>query len=130
MYDEDKIERRRNQDGTRTKVYPWIPAPTSDQSRLKTDIAIRGVNRVGCDILEVSGDATSGYKYVVKPHLEKEAMHVLVKNVPHHAIRYIDKPYMNPQHELTAFRHTIQFPDEIFPAAWRDLESGDAKDEL
>lgn len=130
LYDEDKIERRRNQDGTRTKVYPWIPAP-ADESRLKTDIAIRGVNRVSCDILEVSGDERSDYKYVVKPYLYTEGPPILVKDVPHHAIRYVDKPYKNAQHEVRAFRHTIEFPDEIFPEAWRDLkESHDAKDEL
>lgn len=130
LYDEDKIERRRNQDGTRTKVYPWIPAPIADASRLKTDIAIRGVNRVTCDIVERSGDEQSGYKYLVKPHVGN-VMNVLVKNVPHHAIRYIDKPYQNPQHEEWAFRHTIQFPDAIFPTTWRDLdEDRSAKDEL
>lgn len=133
LYDEDKIERRRNADGTRTKVYPWIPAPTSEQSRLKTDIAYRGVNRVGCNIMERSGDKKSGYKYVVQPHTETETLNVLVKNVPHEAIRYVDKPYTNPQHEVTAFRHAIQFPDEIFPKVWKDLgdeKSSDAKDEL
>lgn len=131
LYDEDKIERRRNQDGTRTKVYPWIPAPVADESRLKTDIAIRGVNRVDCDILERSGDEASGYKYVVRPQIE--TMNILVKNVPHSAIRYVDKPYKSAQHEMNAFRHAIRFPDEIFPKAWRDLvddEGHDAKDEL
>lgn len=136
LYDEYKIERRRNQDGTRTKVYPWIPHPTAGESRLKTDTAVRGVNRMGCEILERSGDAASGYKYVVRPHANVEgAAGILVKNVPHHAIRYVDKPYGNAQHEATAFRHPIRFPDEIFPLAWRDLDDvasvgHDAKDEL
>lgn len=131
LYDEDKIERRRNQDGSRTKVYPWIPAPTSNESRLKTDIAYRGVNRVGCKVIERSGDAESGYRYVVEPHIETEVLNVLVKNVPHEAIRYIDKPYTNPQHEISAFRHTIEFPDSIFPKQWRDLdEEEEVKDEL
>ncbi|KAL7537505.1 hypothetical protein ACHAXR_007865 [Thalassiosira sp. AJA248-18] len=130
MYDEDKIERRRNVDGTRTKIYPWIPHPVAGESRLKSDTAFRGVNRVGCDILERSGDEQSGFKYVVLPHFD-EGSGVLVKNVPHHAIRYVDKPYRSAQHELTAFRHSIQFPDEIFPNAWRDLSDvPDAKDEL
>jgi len=132
MYDEDKIERRRNQDGTRTKVYPWIPHPVAGESRLKSESAIRGVNRVGCDILERSGDEQSGYNYVVRPYVG-EGQAILVKNVPHHVIRYVDRPYTNAQHGLSAFRHAIQFPDEIFPNAWRDLdeeEGHDAKDEL
>ena len=128
LYDEDKIERRRNQDGTRTKIYPWIPAPVVGESRRFSDIAVRGVNRVQCDILERSGDEKTGFKYVVRPHIE--AMSILVKNVPHHAIRYVDKPYTNPQHELTAFRHSIEFPDKIFPKKWKDLEGLDANDEL
>lgn len=131
LYDDEKIERRRNQDGTRTKVYPWIPHPVTGESRLKTDEAIRIVNRADCVIVDRSGDEASGYKYVVAPSVENNAHKILVKNVPHHAIRYVDSPYKNPQYELSAFRHTIQFPDEIFPEAWRDLDEGsDSHDEL
>ena len=62
------------------------------------------------------------------PKLNKK---ILVKNVPHYAIRYVDKPYTNTQNELGAFRHTIQFPDDIFPKAWRDLDGvSDSRDEL
>mmetsp|Transcript_42316 Transcript_42316/g.88877 ORF Transcript_42316/g.88877 Transcript_42316/m.88877 type:complete len:518 (-) Transcript_42316:152-1705(-) len=132
LYDEDKIERRRNQDGTRTKVYPWIPHPVAGEVHLKSESAFRGVNRVGCDILERSGEEKSGYKYVVQPYI-KEGLAILVKNVPHDAIRYVDKPYKSAQHELSAFRHTIQFPDDVFPKAWRDLvgeEGHDTRDEL
>lgn len=131
VYDDEKIEKIRNKDGSRTKVYPWIPHPVAGESRLKTDIAIRAVTLVGCDIMDRSGDENSGYKYVVQPHIEVKGTKILVKNVPHHAIRYVDKPYTNPQHELSAFRHTIGFPDEIFPKAWRDLSMNhDQKDEL
>jgi hypothetical protein len=131
LYDEDKIERRRNQDGSRTKVYPWIPHPTSGEHRLKTDLAVRGINRMGCEILERTGDEATGYKYVVRPLIEKEGPKILVKNVPHEVIRYIDKPYNNPQHEQHAFRHTIRFPDDVFPEAWKDLKDGyKARDEL
>ena len=120
MYDEGKIERRRNQDGSRTKVYPWIPHPVAGESRLKTEAAIRGVNRKTCEIVERSGDSDSGYKYIVRP-IVTEGLAILVKNVPHYAIRYTDKPYTNAQHGVYAFRHAIQFPDDIFPKAWRDL---------
>ncbi len=131
LYDDEKIERIRNKDGSRTKVYPWIPHSVAGENQLKTNIAVRSGTLVGCDIMDRSGDELSGYKYVVQPHNEEKGVKILVKNVPHYAIRYVDKPYTNPQHEPTSFRHTIRFPDEIFPSAWKDLnESPDRKDEL
>ena len=127
IYDEDKIERRRNEDGTRTKVYPWIPQ-SADENRLKTDIAFRSVNRGPCSIVERSGDETSGYKYVVQPASDSG---ILIKNVPHSAIRFVDLPYKSPHHDETAFRHAIEFPDAIFPSAWKDLPDGHkVRDEL
>ena len=130
LYDEEKIERRRNEDGTRTKIYPWIPHPVAGASRLKTDLAIRGIHRTPCAILERTGDADVGYKYLVKPAQVEDGPGLLVKNVPHYAIRYIDKPYTSPQNFGGAFRHTIAFPDKIFPQKWRNLKDGGAKDEL
>ena len=127
LYDEDKVERRRNEDGTRTKVYPWIPHP-ANPNRLKTDNAVRTIHRGGCKIIERSGDVSSGYKYVVQP--EKNSA-ILVKNVPHSTIRFVDLPYKSPHHEENGFRHSIAFPDAIFPAAWRDLPDGhNDRDEL
>jgi hypothetical protein len=127
LYDEDKVERRRNEDGTRTKVYPWIPHP-ANANRLKTDIAIRSINRGGCRIVERSGNEASGYKYVVQSERDSQ---ILVKNVPHSAIRFVDLPYKSPHHDETAFRHAIGFPDAIFPAAWKDLPDGHKdRDEL
>jgi hypothetical protein len=131
LYDEEKIERRRNQDGSRTKVYPWIPHPVNGEHRLKTDLAVRGINRMDCVIEERTGDETTGYKYVVRPIVEKAGPKILVKNVPHDVIRYVDRPYTNPQHEGHAFRHSIRFPDDVFPEAWKDLKDGYvARDEL
>jgi hypothetical protein len=131
LYDEDKIERRRNQDGSRTKVYPWIPHPVTGEHRLKTDLAVRGINRMDCIIEERTGDDKTGYKYVVRPLQEKGGMKILVKNVPHDVIRYVDRPYSNPQHEGHAFRHSIRFPDDVFPEAWKDLKDGyKERDEL
>lgn len=128
LYDEDKIERRRNEDGTRTKVYPWIPHP-ADANRLLTGDAIRSINRDGCSIVERSGDDVSGYKYVIQPQSQSG---ILIKNVPHSSIRFVDLPYTSPYHDETAFRHSIEFPDAIFPSAWKDLPGGhkDSRDEL
>jgi hypothetical protein len=71
--------------------------------------------------VERSGDEASGYRYVVQPESNPD---ILVKNVPHSAIRFVDLPYRSPHHDETAFRHAIGFPDAIFPAAWKDLPDG------
>lgn len=128
LYDEDKIERIRNADGTRTKIYPWLPYPVAGESRLKSDSAIRGINRVDCTIIDRSGDEGSGFKYLVSGNFKYDTgsiKMIMIKNLPHYAIRYVDKPYTNPQHELSAFRHAIQFPDDIFPYGWKDLVQQD-----
>jgi hypothetical protein len=131
LFDDEKIERIRNKDGSRTKVYPWIPYAVSGEKRLKSETAIRSNTLAGCDIMDRSGDEQTGFKYVVQPLTEEKGVKILIKNVPHYAIRYVDRPYTNPQHEPSSFRHTIRFPDEIFPTAWRDLsESKGKKDEL
>ena len=75
LYDEDKVERRRNEDGTRTTVYPWIPHPTN-ANRLKTDEAIRSINRGGCNIVE-----RKAHKGVQKAHpriIWKHMQHVVI----------------------------------------------------
>jgi len=123
VYDDEKIERRRNADGSRTRVYPWIAAPEK-ADRLKNDVAFRGVNQHDCSVLERSGDETTGYKYLIRPMEEAGTSEMLIKNVPHEAIRFANKAYKNPQFEEWAFRHSIAFPDDIFPEAWKDLPDG------
>jgi len=41
-------------------------------------------------------------------------------DVPHEAIRLVDKPYHSDQHIPTAFRHPIGFPDELTPPFWKN----------
>ncbi|KAI2496277.1 hypothetical protein MHU86_18234 [Fragilaria crotonensis] len=45
----------------------------------------------------------------------------VVTNVPRHAIRLDDKRQSSDQNLVSAFRHEIHIPDEIFPVAWKDL---------
>ena len=51
-------------------LYPWIPYPVAGESRLKSDSAICGINRVDCNIIDRSGNETSGYKYLVSGNLK------------------------------------------------------------
>lgn len=44
-------------------------------------------------------------------------------DVPHTAIRLVDKPFHSDQHIPTAFRHPIGFPDDLTPPFWRNAVS-------
>eukprot|EP00532_Pseudo-nitzschia_australis_P009551 CAMPEP_0168167370 /NCGR_PEP_ID=MMETSP0139_2-20121125/2513_1 /TAXON_ID=44445 /ORGANISM="Pseudo-nitzschia australis, Strain 10249 10 AB" /LENGTH=606 /DNA_ID=CAMNT_0008084607 /DNA_START=46 /DNA_END=1866 /DNA_ORIENTATION=+ len=41
-------------------------------------------------------------------------------DVPHSAIRFVDKPFYSDQHISTAFRHPIGFPEELTPLFWKN----------
>jgi hypothetical protein len=41
-------------------------------------------------------------------------------DVPHMAIRFVDKPFHSDQHIPTAFRHPIGFPKELTPPFWKN----------
>ena len=41
-------------------------------------------------------------------------------DVPHNAIRFVDKPFQSDQHLANAFRHPIGFPDHLTPHFWRN----------
>ena len=46
-----------------------------------------------------------------------------IKNVPHGAIVFVDKPGTGDQFTQNPFRHYISIPDDVFPqGAWRDLQ--------
>eukprot|EP00536_Pseudo-nitzschia_multiseries_P016873 jgi/Psemu1/328368/estExt_fgenesh1_pg.C_12720001 len=42
-------------------------------------------------------------------------------DVPHSAIRFVDKPFLSDQHIPTAFRHPIGFPEELTPPFWKNV---------
>ena len=72
---------------------------------------------------EQTEDGTSGlmpYNYTVSLLKDKEA--TLIKNVPHRAFVFVDKPGTSDQFVPNPFRHYISIPDEVFPEGpWRDL---------
>ncbi len=46
---------------------------------------------------------------------------IMVKQVPHDAIIFIDKPGTSDQHTIKPFRHYISIPDDVFPQGpWRN----------
>ena len=45
-----------------------------------------------------------------------------VTNFPRHSIRYFNKPYTSDQHLFRAFRHPVEFRDDLFPEHWRNLK--------
>ena len=42
--------------------------------------------------------------------------------VPRDAIVIYDKLFTNNIHDEYAFRHSIMFPDDIFPTVWKNLD--------
>jgi len=71
-------------------------------------------------------DGKSGampYNYTVA--LVKDSDTTMIRNVPHRAFVFVDKPGTGDQFVADAFRHYIAIPDEIFPRGpWRDLTDG------
>jgi hypothetical protein len=54
----------------------------------------------------------------------------VVKDVPHKAIVFLDKPETGDQHVPSSFRHWIGIPDDVFPQGpWRNLHQDGDSDE-
>jgi hypothetical protein len=51
---------------------------------------------------------------------------VSVEGIPRAAIRFVDQRYTSDQFLPTAFRHAIDLPDHMVPAAWRDMPESSA----
>lgn len=80
-----------------------------------------------------SSTTTTSYSYTVQwvsssstddEDGNNEPKMVVVKDVPHEAMVFVDRPGMTDQHYLYehSFRHYIGIPDEIFPSGpWRNV---------
>ena len=81
-----------------------------------------------CNILSRTYNATTAtYLYEVNlwpndDHSGKEGTPVVYVDydVPHTAIRFVDRPFHSDQHIPTAFRHPIGFPEELTPPFWKN----------
>lgn len=61
------------------------------------------------------------YNYTVT--LTRENASTMIKNIPHHAFVFVDKPGSGDQFTQHPFRHYIGIPDDVFPeGVWRDLK--------
>jgi hypothetical protein len=85
-----------------------------------------------CDVLSRTYDAkaeTYLYEVVLWPDENNIAsedgkrLTYVDYDVPHNAIRFVDKPFQSDQHIATAFRHPIVFPDDLTPLSWRNALS-------
>jgi len=84
-----------------------------------------------CNIVKRSYDeSTKTYLYEVElwsnyhEEIDGKEIKYIDYDVPHNAIRFVDKPFFSDQHIPTAFRHPIGFPEELTPPFWKN-----AKDE-
>ena len=60
------------------------------------------------------------YNYTVT--LPKNDQSSMIKNVPHNAFVFVDKPGTSDHFVKNPFRHYIAIPDDVFPQGpWRDL---------
>lgn len=48
----------------------------------------------------------------------------VISAVPREAIVFVDSPDVGDQFYRDSFRHPIGFPDDLFPAAWKNLDAG------
>ena len=72
-----------------------------------------------CDILRFEDiKGTTFYTAVLYGDDENH----LLENVPKEAFLFVDKPYSTDIFLSRAFRRDIRIPDELFPAAWRNLK--------
>jgi SET domain len=65
-------------------------------------------------------DDTEPFRYTIR-WANNNGDFTFVKNVPHSAIAFVDKPGTSDQFVEEPFRHMIGIPDEIFPKAWKNL---------
>jgi hypothetical protein len=76
-----------------------------------------------CEIIGRLKKQDSSYRYTVKMLQYDDMDDVIMRNVPHANIKYVDKPYTSSMHKY-AFRHPIIIPDEMFPTSWRNVNVG------
>merc|ERR1711933_697128 len=71
--------------------------------------------------------STMPYKYTVRrSRIDEETDEeevIIVRDVPHYAFTFVDKPTTSDQFNPHSFRHYIGIPDDIFPQGpWRNMK--------
>jgi len=99
------------------KIRIWADEPATMKSE----------NLFDCQVSEVeetkTPEGTKSWSYTVRSGT------TWVKQVPHKAIVFVDRPGTSDQHLVASFRHYIGIPDEIFPlGAWRNINEVESYD--
>jgi hypothetical protein len=106
-----------------------IDTPARTDGKIEVDWKFRPAlteeanNAYPCDVVERTVETPNNvdsttYTVVVKID---ENNFKSVKGIPRAAIRFVDQQYSSDLFLPTAFRHAIDIPDHMFPAAWRDM---------
>ncbi len=99
----------------------------------ETSKTMTSENIFDCDLIEVqeftTPDGAISWNYTMRWTGKSET--TVVKNVPHKAFVFVDRPGTSDQHIGRAFRHYIGIPDEIFPQGpWRNInDAGEYEDD-
>jgi hypothetical protein len=105
------------------------PAVTDDGTRVRffyepeKGTVFHSDNLFDCKISERKEESDGSFVYTILWGVEDDEAEgtIIVKNVPHKAIVFVDKPGTGDQFHPTGFRHYIGIPDDIFPQGkWRD----------
>ena len=64
-------------------------------------------------------ESTDLYSYDVELGESLKSLTESEENIPHYAIRFVDKPYKSDQWLFDAFRHPIMFPENMTPLKWK-----------
>ncbi|CAB9505826.1 Guanylate cyclase [Seminavis robusta] len=75
------------------------------------------------DYREVDNGVMSAIPYNYTVSLGRDGGATRIKDVPHRAFVFVDKPGTGDQFAQNPFRHYISIPDDVFPQGpWRDLK--------
>lgn len=85
-----------------------------------------------CHVLQRYKYGPSTYRYDVAiefsaeahdrvTHLTPPSKLYMDTNVPHSAIRFVERQKLSDTHLMTGFRHPIMLPEHLVPNAWREL---------
>lgn len=105
------------------EMVPMSEMPGGDQVENEDEMAIAR-NDLSYDAfakMEVDGIAEQYVRYDVVVHTGTAQGDLEIFSFPRHALRFFDNAYTSDLHLAGSFRHEIAMPDELFPAAWRDL---------
>eukprot|EP00980_Cylindrotheca_fusiformis_P013942 scaffold3621_cov114-Cylindrotheca_fusiformis.AAC.7 len=112
-----KDEEPINENGDKVRVWTYH----------KTKETFDSSNLFDCTLVDAQKKKDGEYQYTVSwRSVTDPTQQTIVKQVPHKAIIFVDKPHTSDQFTLGAFRHYIQIADDIFPEGpWRDAKEED-----